>query len=37
MTSELRLHLEDPVVKAVHWYELISMLVIVFLMVFKPF
>jgi hypothetical protein len=37
MTPELRLHLEDPVVKAAHWYELISMPVIVFLMVFKPF
>ena len=37
MTPELRLHLEDPVVKAAHWYELISMPLIVFLMVFKPF
>ena len=37
MTPELRIHLEDLVVKAAHWYELISMLVIVFLMVFKPF
>jgi predicted integral membrane protein DUF2269 len=37
MTPELRLSLEDPVVKAAHWYELISMPLIVFLMVFKPF
>jgi len=37
MTSELRAHLDDPVVRAAHWYELISMPVIVFLMVFKPF
>jgi uncharacterized membrane protein len=37
MTPELRLHLDDPVVKAAHWYEMISMPVIVFLMVFKPF
>jgi uncharacterized membrane protein len=37
MTPELRLHLEDPVVKAAHWYEMISMPLIVFLMVFKPF
>ena len=37
MTPELRLHLDDPVVKAAHWYEMISMPLIVFLMVFKPF
>src|SRR5215208_3990851 len=29
MTPELRLHLEDPVVKAAHWYELISMPLVV--------
>jgi uncharacterized membrane protein len=37
MTPELRAHLDDPVVRAAHWYELISMPLIVFLMVFKPF
>jgi uncharacterized membrane protein len=37
MTPQLRLSLEDPVVKAAHWYEMISMPLIVFLMVFKPF
>jgi uncharacterized membrane protein len=37
MTPELRLQLDDPVVRAAHWYELVSMPVIVFLMVFKPF
>jgi len=37
MPPELRLHLDDPVVRAAHWYEMISMPVIVFLMVFKPF
>jgi uncharacterized membrane protein len=37
MTPELRAHLDDPVVRLAHWYELISMPVIVFLMVFKPF
>jgi hypothetical protein len=37
MTPELRAHLDDPVVRAAHWYEVISMVVIVFLMVFKPF
>jgi uncharacterized membrane protein len=37
MTPELRAHLDDPVVRAAHWYELVSMPVIVFLMVFKPF
>jgi uncharacterized membrane protein len=37
MTPELRLHLEDPVVRAAHWYELISLAVIMFLMVLKPF
>ena len=37
MTPELRAHLNDPVVRAAHWYELISMVVIVYLMVLKPF
>jgi len=37
MTPELRLHLDDPVVRAAHWYELIAMTAVVFLMVFKPF
>jgi uncharacterized membrane protein len=37
MTAELRSQLEDPVVRLAHGYELISMVVIVYLMVFKPF
>jgi uncharacterized membrane protein len=37
MTPELRLHLADPVVRLAHAYELVSMVVIVYLMVFKPF
>jgi hypothetical protein len=37
MTTELRIHINDPVVKLVHWFELISMVLIVFLMVFRPF
>jgi hypothetical protein len=37
MTPELRAHLDDPVVRMAHWYELISMPVIVFLILFKPF
>lgn len=37
ITPELRAHLNDPVVRTAHLYELISMAVIVFLMVFKPF
>ena len=37
MTPELRAHLEDPVVRLAHGYELVSIVVIVFLMVFKPF
>ena len=37
MTPELRAHLNDPVVRIAHGYELVSMVVIVFLMVFKPF
>ena len=37
ITPELRAHLNDPVVRAAHWYELISMVAITFLMVLKPF
>jgi hypothetical protein len=37
MTPELRLHLDDPVVRLAHWYELVMIAVVVFLMVFKPF
>jgi len=37
MTPELRLHLNDPVVRLAHGYEFVSMVVIVYLMVFKPF
>ena len=37
MTLELRAHLNDPVVRIAHGYEFVSMVVIVFLMVFKPF
>jgi uncharacterized membrane protein len=37
MTPELRATLDDPVVRAAHWYELIGMVVVVFLMVLKPF
>ncbi len=37
MTPELRTHLDDPVVRTAHTYELVSMVVIVYLMVMKPF
>jgi len=37
MTPELRAHLDDPVVRIAHGYEFVSMVVIVFLMVFRPF
>ena len=37
ITPALRAHLNDPVVRAAHWYELISMVAITFLMVLKPF
>ena len=37
MTPELRLHIDDPIVRAAHWFELVAMLAIVFLMVFRPF
>jgi hypothetical protein len=37
MTPELRTHLNDPVVRLAHTYELVSMVAIMYLMVFKPF
>ena len=37
MTPELRAHLDDPIVRLAHSYEFVSMVVIVYLMVFKPF
>ena len=37
MTPALRAHLDDPVVRIAHIYELVSMVVIMYLMVFKPF
>ena len=37
ITPALRAHLNDPVVRAAHWYELISMVAITYLMVLKPF
>jgi len=37
MTPELRTHLEDPVVRMAHIYELVSMVAVMYLMVFKPF
>ena len=37
MTIELRAHLNDPLVRLAHGYELVSMVVIVYLMVVKPF
>ena len=37
MTPELRAQLDDPLVRAAHLYEMVSMPLIVFLMVFKPF
>ena len=37
MTPELRAHLDDPVVRIAHTYELVSMVAIMYLMVFKPF
>jgi hypothetical protein len=30
-------HINDPVVRMAHWFELVAMLVVVFLMVFRPF
>ena len=37
MTTELLAHLNDPLVRLAHGYELVSMVVIVYLMVVKPF
>jgi hypothetical protein len=37
MTPELRAHINDRTVRMAHWFELISMVVVVFLMVFRPF
>ena len=37
MTPELRLHINDPIVRMAHWFELAAMLAVVFLMVFRPF
>jgi uncharacterized membrane protein len=37
ITPELRMALDDPVIKAAHIYEAVMLLVIVALMVFKPF
>ena len=37
LTPALRNHLDDPVVRFAHGYEMISMVAVVFLMVFKPF
>jgi hypothetical protein len=37
ITPQLRTHLNDPVVRMVHWYELVSTVFIIGLMVFKPF
>jgi hypothetical protein len=37
MTPDLRLHINDPVVRLAHWFELVAMMAIVFLMVFRPF
>src|SRR5688500_12837600 len=37
MTRQLRGALDDPVVRFVHWYEMVSLVIVVALMVFKPF
>jgi uncharacterized membrane protein len=37
ITPQLRTQMNDPVVRMVHWYELISTVLIIVLMVFKPF
>jgi len=37
MTPELHTHINDPVVRMAHWFELTAMLAIVFLMVLRPF
>ena len=37
MTPKLRAQINDRTVRIAHWFELVSMAVVVFLMVFKPF
>jgi uncharacterized membrane protein len=37
VTRELKAHLDDKVVKAAHIFEIVSLIIIVILMVFKPF
>jgi uncharacterized membrane protein len=37
ITPQLRAALNDPVVRFAHWYEMISLVIVVFLMVFRPF
>lgn len=37
ITSELRASLNDPVVRAAHWFEIAAILAVIYLMVFKPF
>ena len=37
ITPQLRAELDDPVVQFAHWYEMVSLVVVVILMVFKPF
>jgi uncharacterized membrane protein len=37
ITDELRSAMDDPVVKLAHWYEEVALIVIVLLMVLKPF
>ena len=37
MTRQLRGALDDPVTRFVHWYEMVSLVIVVALMVFKPF
>jgi uncharacterized membrane protein len=37
VTPQLRTQLNDPVVRLIHWYELVSTVFIIGLMVFKPF
>jgi uncharacterized membrane protein len=37
MTPQLRVALDDPVVRMVHWYEMVSLVIVVALMVFRPF
>ncbi|MEW6401891.1 MAG: DUF2269 family protein [Chloroflexota bacterium] len=37
ITPELRAHVDDVTVRLAHWFELGSTILVVFLMVFKPF